>query len=342
LAAAALPTVASAGPSVTSVYVSPAGRDSNPGTRSAPFKTLDRARDQVRTISRSARGDIDVVLADGTFQLASTFVLTSADSAAYGHRITYRAAPGAHPVISGGSPVTGWAVSDADRNIYKTHVGSLDTRQLYVNGELQQRARDRDNPPGYGKTATGYTITDANLQNLRNQTAIEVNSLWGWMHYRCPVQSITATTITMQQQCWHNANLHEGQEIQTPTWLENAYEFLDTPGEWYLDKTAGDLYYMPKPGQNLNTAIVPRVQDLVDFNGDIDHPVSGIGFPLQVGLNQPLSSTPAFNPVAGGGLNITSPELALAILIAVLPVLVLFLFSQRALVSGMLAGSTKG
>ena len=64
-------------------------------------------------------------------------------------------------------------------------------------------------------------------------------------------------------------------------------------------------------------------------------------FPIQVGLNQLLSSTPSFNPVAGKGLDITSPELALAILIAILPVLVLFLFSQRALVSGLLAGSTK-
>ena len=64
-------------------------------------------------------------------------------------------------------------------------------------------------------------------------------------------------------------------------------------------------------------------------------------FPIQVGLNQLLSATPSFNPVAGKGLDITSPELALAILIAILPVLVLFLFSQRALVSGMLAGSTK-
>jgi multiple sugar transport system permease protein len=64
-------------------------------------------------------------------------------------------------------------------------------------------------------------------------------------------------------------------------------------------------------------------------------------FPIQVGLNQLLSSTPSFNPVAGAGLDITSPELALAIIIAILPVLALFLFSQRALVSGMLAGSTK-
>jgi len=64
-------------------------------------------------------------------------------------------------------------------------------------------------------------------------------------------------------------------------------------------------------------------------------------FPIQVGLNQLLSSTPSFNPVAGKGLDITSPELSLAVIIAILPVLVLFLFSQRALVSGMLAGSTK-
>ncbi|MFD3453254.1 carbohydrate ABC transporter permease [Streptomyces sp. NPDC058691] len=64
-------------------------------------------------------------------------------------------------------------------------------------------------------------------------------------------------------------------------------------------------------------------------------------FPVQVGLNQLLSSTPSFNPVAGAGLDITVPELALAIIVAILPVLVLFLFSQRTLVSGMLAGSTK-
>jgi len=65
-------------------------------------------------------------------------------------------------------------------------------------------------------------------------------------------------------------------------------------------------------------------------------------FPIQVGLNQLLSSTPSFNPVAGAGLNITSPELALSIIFAILPVLGVFLFSQRALVSGMLAGATKG
>jgi multiple sugar transport system permease protein len=64
-------------------------------------------------------------------------------------------------------------------------------------------------------------------------------------------------------------------------------------------------------------------------------------YPIQVGLENLLSSTPSFNPAAGAGLDITRPELALAMVLAIAPVLIVFLFSQRALVSGMLAGATK-
>jgi multiple sugar transport system permease protein len=65
-------------------------------------------------------------------------------------------------------------------------------------------------------------------------------------------------------------------------------------------------------------------------------------YPVTVGLNNLLTSTPAFNPTVGSsGLSIYRPELALATLMAVVPVLIIFLFNQRALVSGMLAGANK-
>jgi multiple sugar transport system permease protein len=65
-------------------------------------------------------------------------------------------------------------------------------------------------------------------------------------------------------------------------------------------------------------------------------------FPLQVGLQYLLSSTPSFNPSIGGNyVPILRPELALATLVAVVPVLIVFLFAQRTLVTGMLAGATK-
>jgi multiple sugar transport system permease protein len=67
-------------------------------------------------------------------------------------------------------------------------------------------------------------------------------------------------------------------------------------------------------------------------------------YPIQVGLSDLLSSTPSFNPAQGGGgqqVNIFRPELALATLLAVVPVAIVFLLSQRALVRGMLGGAVK-
>jgi multiple sugar transport system permease protein len=67
-------------------------------------------------------------------------------------------------------------------------------------------------------------------------------------------------------------------------------------------------------------------------------------YPIQVGLSDLLSSTPSFNPAVGGGgqqVNIFRPELALATLLAVVPVAIVFLLSQRALVRGMIGGAVK-
>jgi multiple sugar transport system permease protein len=67
-------------------------------------------------------------------------------------------------------------------------------------------------------------------------------------------------------------------------------------------------------------------------------------YPIPVGLSDLLASTPSFNPAAGGGgqqVNIFRPELALATLLAVVPIAIVFLLSQRALVGGLVAGAVK-
>ncbi|NEM91030.1 carbohydrate ABC transporter permease [Galbitalea soli] len=63
--------------------------------------------------------------------------------------------------------------------------------------------------------------------------------------------------------------------------------------------------------------------------------------PVQVGLAELLSNVALFNPTSAGSVTIQLPVLALATLVSVAPVLVIFLFSQRFLVSGMTAGGTK-
>jgi multiple sugar transport system permease protein len=63
-------------------------------------------------------------------------------------------------------------------------------------------------------------------------------------------------------------------------------------------------------------------------------------YPVQVGIGLLLTDVPQFNPTAAGG-TVLRPELALATLLAITPVLLVFLFAQRYLVSGLLAGATK-
>ncbi|SIS17032.1 multiple sugar transport system permease protein [Microbacterium sp. RURRCA19A] len=70
--------------------------------------------------------------------------------------------------------------------------------------------------------------------------------------------------------------------------------------------------------------------------------VPGAKAPIQVGLAELLANVPQFNPTNASSTTIELPVLALATLIAVAPVLIIFLFSQRFLVTGMTAGGTKG
>ncbi|WP_432423192.1 discoidin domain-containing protein [Streptomyces pseudovenezuelae] len=274
------PAQAAARSSGLTVYVSPSGKDTGRGTADHPFRTLEHARDYVRDAKSKAHGDIHVRLKSGTYQLSRTFALTAKDSGTDGQRIVYEAAPGAHPVISGGKQVTGWTKADAEGKVYKAKLTGLDTRQLYVNGELRTRARSGKNPAGFSKTSTGYTFTDSAISAYKHPSDLEVVSSWGWKLMRCPVESISGNAMTMKQPCWRNAHLQSGQEIQNPTWLENARELLDSPGEWYLDTSAGYVYYQPEQGENMKTVdvTVPAVQDLVDLNGTSAHPVTDVSF----------------------------------------------------------------
>jgi multiple sugar transport system permease protein len=61
-----------------------------------------------------------------------------------------------------------------------------------------------------------------------------------------------------------------------------------------------------------------------------------------LGLGFLFNSTPAINPGVGAtSVPIYKPEIALAGVLVALPILIVFLMSQRRLVKGMLAGSIK-
>ena len=268
----------------TTFYVSPTGRDSNPGTKARPFRTLDRARDAARHVGRPLHGDIVIQLSAGTYRLTQPLTLSAADSGANGHDVVYMAAPGAHPLISGGRRITGWTLFDRARGIYRARASGLNTRQLYVDGRRAPRAQSTINPPGFTKTATGYTTTSGAMAKWRNQSDIEVLSNWRWKSFRCPVASIVGHQIRMAQPCWHNANVFGGlaspASMGLPTRIENAYALLTKPRQWYLDSRAGWIYYKPARGENLAREDIEAAatQVLVDARGTLARPVGHLRF----------------------------------------------------------------
>ncbi|MBE0699318.1 MAG: right-handed parallel beta-helix repeat-containing protein, partial [Anaerolineaceae bacterium] len=61
-------------------------------------------------------------------------------------------------------------------------------------------------------------------------------------------------------------------------YIENVFEEIDAPGEWYLDKTEGFLYYFPDENVDLASAIVeiPILDQIVQFKGTQQNPVHHI------------------------------------------------------------------
>ncbi|MDF2921820.1 MAG: hypothetical protein K0R57_734 [Paenibacillaceae bacterium] len=279
-------------------YVDPVhGDDSNPGTEAAPFQTIERARDEVRLYNSLMSGSITIFLRGGEYNYADRYTVrqvgqgTSAytirrseltfdqrDSGKNGYDVIYKAYPGEKPVISGGRQVEGWTLHDAGLNIYKAHIGvGTDTRQFYVNGTRAIVARSEGSLPGLTlEPGYGHTTTSAQMAGWDNQSDIEFVYHSHWMEHRIKADAITADNglarISMNPDRWAyalNTGIPSIKEAANLQYIENAYELLDSEGEWYLDKTAGDLYYKPRSGEDMSAAdaVIPVVDELLTARG---------------------------------------------------------------------------
>ncbi|MGW0762271.1 right-handed parallel beta-helix repeat-containing protein [Streptomyces sp. NPDC002814] len=289
---AALPSDAHAAPKEHRLVVAPTGAprasDHGPGTVKRPLKTLAEAQRRARALAARGDGDVTVNLLGGTHRLTSPLRFGAADSGRDGHTVTWKAVPGAKPVVSGADPVTGWELDDPEKGIYKADVGTgFDTRQLYVDGVPAQRARLELNRSDISLTPTGFTLDNPDLHHLAalpDQKRIELQAKLSFTNRFAPVESISGSTVTMQQPAWDN-NTYGYDTIQSPFrtpqfWLLNSKSFLDRPGEWYLDKTAGTLYYKPLEGQDIHRARVelPRMETLLEVGGSYDEPAHDLRF----------------------------------------------------------------
>nr|WP_229705613.1 ricin-type beta-trefoil lectin domain protein [Micromonospora sonchi] len=262
-------------------YVAPSGSDTNPGTITSPFRTVQRARDAVRTVNANMTGDIYVYLRGGSYPVSSTIEFGPSDSGTNGHRITYAAYPGETPILEGGVQVTGWTQHSG--NIWKAPLDRANKlRTLYVNDQRAYMASKTINSAGchgtYNITAgqadwaweSGSQCDGARYRTAdfpavsRNQEDIEIETATTWTTAIVGVRQVTtsadgANRIALFQQ--PGAAIAQGAfngnaQVGGTHKVMNAYEFLDAPGEFYFDKSSRTLYYYKANAENMSTATV--------------------------------------------------------------------------------------
>lgn len=260
-------------------HVSPTGRDDGPGTAARPFATLQRAQAAVRTLNH--REPVTVWLHGGTYRLAAPLRFTPDDSGTLRAPVTYRAAPGERPVISGGRPVTGWRRQDDHLWVADVPwVKSLPQPfvQLFANGARRPRART----PNEGTYAYTKRLLMRDIEcvgmiaregDLQPWTADEDGVI-------CLFHNWVNSYNRVGKADWPRGRL----EFARPAgifflghtvryYVENLRSALDAPGEWFLDAPAGQLLYYPLPGEDLSKAeiIAPVVsQTLLELRGQAD------------------------------------------------------------------------
>ena len=298
------------------IYVSLQGNDKNPGTKEAPFNTLNRAIKQAREWRRLNRsevaGGIYIRLEEGVYAQRNSLFLRPEDSGTPDSPTVICAVDGAHPVISGGVAVTGWkrgcnhpAVPEKlKQKIWSAEaplIGNrrVETRQMWVNGHKVQRAAQF--PDGGLERMIDFnpeeqTITipvsqSVNPERLQNAGQLEMIVHQRWAIAILRVKSIDVkdgqAVVRFHEPESHLEFAHPwpqpvigGEKGNSSFCLTNALELLDQPGEWFQEYPSGTIYYYPQAGENMETAevIIPALETLVTIDGTLSRPVKHIQF----------------------------------------------------------------
>lgn len=260
----------------------------------APFKTLEQAQRAVRGVNKSMKEDINVYLHEGTYQLTSTLRLSNADGGTNGHYVRYMAAPGETPLVTGGIPVNGWELFDAEKNIWcaKDVVGRF--RQLYVNGKKAIRARHPNVKPNgdhyfnrlakVDTTGRAFDVYTDQIKQLENIKKSEIHVMVAWADQTLRIDDVkyNGNTCKIIPQDPERTRLFRRAYPMLGTafmsnppkqqcyYLENDMSLLDMEGEWYLDEDTNTLYYMPRDGEDMSTAnvVAPNIETLIEVKGE--------------------------------------------------------------------------
>lgn len=269
------------------VFVSTLGNDKNPGTNEKPIASFAKAQMLAREFAKQE--SVEVIFSNGTYYLPQTIVFTPDDNTS-NNVITYKSAEEGKAIINGGSLLKlKW--KPIQNGVFVANIdGNPVIDQLYINGVRQRMARFPNAVAGKNvfdtwelshivKSDSANNPLDpkriARWKNPQGGYLHAMHSLlWGDMHWL--IKGTKADGKLDMEGGWQNnrpSTMHPAFRM-----VENIFEELDAPNEWFYNSTEHKLYYMPEAQTNLKTAKVEivRLKNLIEFNGTKATPVKNI------------------------------------------------------------------
>jgi len=284
------------------MYVSPAGSDRGAGTIDSPLATPEGARDAIRALKKGKGlpdGGVIVFLRAGRYELRRTFELTAGDSGEKGKPVAYRAYPGEEVRIVGGREVKGFhPVTDREvldrlpeESRKRVLMADLGDQGIENYGELTVRgfgqpvrpshmelffqdrpmilarwpnegyARIADLPEGKDSRTFGYS-GDRPLR-WKGESDPWVYGYWyhDWADTYMKVESLDAERRTITTATRHGYGLRKGNRWHGLNLLAE----LDSPGEYYIDRDRGVLYFWPPAPLEGERAVVSMAEQLINL-----------------------------------------------------------------------------
>ena len=268
------------------IHVSPQGSDMSDGSAEHPVASLKSAQ----IVARKARGTA-VVIHGGTYRLERRLEFTREDEG-----VEFRAAAGEKVVVTSDRKLElkwqpfrdGIWQADLGMQIYAhpnraKEVQSqykLQVDELFVNGQRQWLARypnfDPEIRPFGGFAAD--VISRERAARWSNPAGGYLHALhpgaWGGVHFVITGKDKNGDVLTEGgRQNNRGSGMHKQHR-----YVENIFEELDAPGEWFCDGKSNTLYFMPPEGLDLANATVefPTSSQLIRINGTQQRPVTNV------------------------------------------------------------------
>lgn len=271
-------------------YISPQGDDSWQGTEASPLKSVHRA--QCLAAPYWGKKSLQFVLMDGVHYLDSCLVIRPYQSGTSEYPVVYTAQHEGKAVLSGGKKISlkwrKWKGEIYRASLTDGEIASID--QLYVNGLRKSMARypNRNGKNVFDAWNLSHAIKEnpeadmfnpLRIKRWKNPIGAYIHamhaSLWGDMHW---VVTGTEDGKLIYEGGWQNNRPSPMHPVYRM--IENVFEELDEPGEWFFDSSQRTLYYIPEPGENMKMAEVEcvRLPELVRFEGSQSAPIANTAF----------------------------------------------------------------